>query len=108
MKKIFLILLIVFVSFVTFGQDVYVEGYFKSNGTYVAPHYRSRPDNSFQNNYSSFGNTNPYTNKKGSKREKSSGFSYGSSGPSYESSFGSSGRSKKSNCRVFLGKIFCQ
>jgi len=110
MKKIFLILLILFVSFVTFGQDVYVGGYFKSNGTYVKPHYRTRPDNSFQNNYSSYGNTNPYTGEKGYKRENSSGPSYGSSGPSYGSSgpsYGSSGRSKKSNCRIFLGKIYC-
>ena len=96
MKKIFLILLILFVSFVTFGQDVYVGGYFKSNGTYVKPHYRTRPDNSFQNNYSSYGNTNPYTGEKGYKREKSSGWSSGGS------SGWSSGGSKRRKCSIWM------
>ena len=30
--------------------DVYVQGYTKSDGTYVAPHYRSAPDSSYNNN----------------------------------------------------------
>jgi hypothetical protein len=28
-----------------------VNGYWRSNGTYVQPHYRSAPDNSRYNNY---------------------------------------------------------
>lgn len=35
--------------------DTYVRGYTKSNGTYVAPHYRSSPDNSRSNNYGTAG-----------------------------------------------------
>lgn len=31
---------------------VYVDGYVKGNGTYVAPHIRSNPDSSEYNNYS--------------------------------------------------------
>jgi len=42
---------------------VSVKGYFKKNGTYVAPHMRSNPDSSLYNNYSFPGNTNPYTGK---------------------------------------------
>lgn len=45
----------------------YVEGHFRSNGTYVAPYYRSSPDSSLDNNYSTKGNINPYTGKKGTR-----------------------------------------
>lgn len=43
------------------SASVYVNGYYRSNGTYVQPHYRSSPDSSPYNNYSYPGNTNPYT-----------------------------------------------
>ena len=45
--------------------DTYVRGYTRSNGTYVAPHYRSSPDSSRSNNWSSQGNVNPYTGRSG-------------------------------------------
>ena len=48
--------------------NVYVKGYTKSNGTYVAPHYRSSPDGNFSNNFSTIGITNPYTGEMGTKR----------------------------------------
>ena len=44
--------------------DVYVDGYYRSNGTYVSPHYRPSPNNSTYDNWSSYGNTNPYTGQK--------------------------------------------
>ncbi|GAV24823.1 hypothetical protein ciss_07560 [Carboxydothermus islandicus] len=47
---------------------VRVRGYFRSNGTYVQPHYRSYSDGYRYNNWSSWGNYNPYTGKKGYKR----------------------------------------
>jgi opacity protein-like surface antigen len=47
-----------------------VHGYTKKNGTYVAPHYRSDRDSSFYNNWSTKGNVNPYTGKKGYKRHR--------------------------------------
>lgn len=43
----------------------YVQGYMRRDGTYVQPHYRSSPDSSRLNNYSSQGNYNPYTGKQG-------------------------------------------
>ena len=49
------------------GGDVYVHGYFRGNGTYVQPHYRSAPDSTPYNNWSAYGNTNPYTGKAGTK-----------------------------------------
>ena len=45
------------------GGSVHVNGYYRSNGTYVQPHYRSAPDGNPYNNWSYPGNTNPYTGK---------------------------------------------
>lgn len=45
----------------------YSKGYIKKNGTYVAPHFKTAPDKSRYNNFSTKGNTNPYTGKKGYK-----------------------------------------
>jgi hypothetical protein len=47
--------------------DEYVQGHYKSDGTYVAPHYRSSPNGTGTDNYGSKGNTNPYTGEKGTK-----------------------------------------
>ena len=44
-----------------------VKGYMKKNGTYVAPAYRTKADSSKYNNYSTKGNINPYSGKKGYK-----------------------------------------
>jgi hypothetical protein len=49
-----------------FADDVWVDGYTRSNGTQVQGYYRTRPDGNPYNNYSSQGNTNPYTGQKGS------------------------------------------
>ncbi len=42
-----------------------VNGYFRKNGTYVNSYYRSSRDYTRYNNYSTRGNYNPYTGKKG-------------------------------------------
>lgn len=42
-----------------------VGGYTRQDGTYVQPHMRTNPDNSRTNNWSSQGNTNPYTGRQG-------------------------------------------
>lgn len=47
------------------SAQVNVRGHFRSDGTYVAPHYRSAPDSSRYNNYSTQGNINPYTGSAG-------------------------------------------
>ena len=70
MKKAFIIGLIVVVSGVLFVGSVdaasRVRGYTrKSTGTYVQSHYKSPRDSSRFNNYSTKGNYNPYTGKKG-------------------------------------------
>ena len=50
-----------------YSKDVKVRAYYRKDGTYVRPHYRSHQDNNFYNNYSTRGNINPYTRKTGSK-----------------------------------------
>lgn len=45
--------------------DEYVNGYTKSDGTYVAPHMRSSPNGQTWDNYSTKGNMNPYTGQQG-------------------------------------------
>lgn len=45
------------------SADVYVRGYFRKDGTYVRPHFRSDPDGIPFNNWSYPGNINPYTGK---------------------------------------------
>lgn len=46
--------------------DQYVNGYYRNDGTYVQPHYRSSPDGNKFNNYSAPGNINPYNGYNGS------------------------------------------
>jgi hypothetical protein len=59
------------------GGSVHVNGYYRSNGTYVTPHYRSAPDGDFSNNWSTKGNINPYTREEGTKIDPSTGASQG-------------------------------
>lgn len=42
-----------------------VKGHVRKDGTYVAPHYRTNPDSSKLNNWSTESNVNPYTGKAG-------------------------------------------
>lgn len=45
----------------------YVNGYTRKDGTYVQGHIRSSPDKSYNNNYSTQGNYNPYSGKQGTE-----------------------------------------
>ena len=51
-----------------------VKGYYRKDGTYVRPHYRSNADGNPYNNWSTKGNVNPYTGKKGYKTPQQSGY----------------------------------
>ncbi len=55
------------VSVTTAEASKSVNGYHKKDGTYVAPHHRSDPNNTQRDNYSSKPNVNPYNGKKGTK-----------------------------------------
>lgn len=65
--KTILTLLLFFFGHSFFAQDVYVRGYYRDNGTYVAPHYRTAPNSTVNDNYSTIGNMNPYTGEAGTK-----------------------------------------
>lgn len=52
MKNKWIIFLIVFLfSAADILADVSVKGYYRRDGTYVRPHYRSSPDSTKSNNY---------------------------------------------------------
>ena len=69
-NKHFLILLFI-IGFLNsiFGQvnqnHVYVSGYTRSDGTVVKPYYRTAPNSTNTDNFSTIGNTNPYTGESG-------------------------------------------
>lgn len=66
MKKVLVLGLLLGFANVAFA-DVYVNGYYRKDGTYVQPHHRSNSDGNFYNNYSTQGNVNPYTGQTGYK-----------------------------------------
>ncbi|MFZ2303294.1 MAG: hypothetical protein WAV98_00705 [Minisyncoccia bacterium] len=71
MKKILISGVVLMVGFLSFAvmveaKTVRVKGYVKpSTGTYVAPHYKTSPNRTKADNYSTKGNYNPYSGKKG-------------------------------------------
>ena len=69
MRKISLLFLIAMVALLAgtaLAASTSAKGYFKKDGTYVQPHKRTQADSLKFNNWSTKGNTNPYTGKKGS------------------------------------------
>jgi hypothetical protein len=77
------------------SRDVSVDGYYRRNGTYVAPYIRTAPNQTRDDNYSTRGNINPYTLEEGKQRGGSETPRYGYetptpttySYPSFEPSF---------------------
>ena len=66
--SVFVVVILVLVITTVANADVRVRGYYRNNGTYVQPHYRSNPDGIRSNNWSTRGNVNPYTGKRGTRR----------------------------------------
>jgi hypothetical protein len=64
------------------AQDVYHEGYMRSDGTYVAPHFQSAPDHSSNDNWTASPNVDPHTGAQGTDQPfndrppRSGGFYY--------------------------------
>lgn len=68
MKKFFILLAFVFALGISNAEAKYQRGYYKpSTGKYVSGHFKTSSDYTRYNNYSTKGNTNPYTGKKGYK-----------------------------------------
>lgn len=68
--------IIIAFAFLTFSQfhdlsaqtnpnHVYVSGYHRADGTYVPAHYRTAPNHTAWDNFSTIGNVNPYTMETG-------------------------------------------
>jgi len=84
MKKVFFIIAFMFAVATSFAQSsVYVSGYTKSDGTYVRGHYRTKPNTTRNDNYSTVGNTNPYTGAAGTKPKEYNYSTY--TAPTYSS-----------------------
>jgi hypothetical protein len=49
------------------GGPVYVRPHYRSNGSYVPGHYRSAPNGTTLDNWSTYPNVNPYTGKPGTR-----------------------------------------
>lgn len=67
MKKLAALTALAVVATPAMARDVYVRGYVRSDGTYVAPHMQTAPDSSVYNNWSTRPNVNPYTGREGTR-----------------------------------------
>jgi uncharacterized protein YgiM (DUF1202 family) len=70
MKRFITFFLVILISVVgvlgqTNSNHVKVKGYYKIDGTYVQPHYRTAPNSTIRDNFSTKGNVNPYTGESG-------------------------------------------
>jgi len=71
MKSLFVTIFFILLSLNSVeARDVAVRGYTKDNGTYVQPHYRSSPNGYKNDNWSTSGNSNPYTGQSGTNTYK--------------------------------------
>lgn len=79
MKRILIAALGLALAFagMAYAGDTYVRGYTKKDGTYVQGHYRTKPNSTANDNYSTRGNVNPYTGESGTKpRDEDAGWGY--------------------------------
>lgn len=65
MKKIVFTIVGLLLAAEVFAGTTYVNPYVRRDGTFVQGHYRTTPDSSIYNNWSTRGNVNPYTGEAG-------------------------------------------
>lgn len=58
---------ILFAASPAFGKSTRVKGHTTKGGKYVPTHYRTTPNKSKYDNWSTKGNVNPHTGKRGTK-----------------------------------------
>lgn len=70
LKTIFALSVLFTVLFASssFVSAQYVNGHYRSNGTYVNGYHRTEANDTKKDNYSYYGNVNPYTGKRGTHR----------------------------------------
>jgi hypothetical protein len=67
MIKLTAVVLVLIAFTLPASAQVGVNGYYRSNGTYVQPYVRSAPDSSYNNNWSVKPNVNPYSFQGGTR-----------------------------------------
>lgn len=67
-RIIITLLLSLFILIPNIVSAEWVNGYYKSNGTYVQGYNRSDRNSTVTDNYNYYGNSNPYTGKKGTNK----------------------------------------
>lgn len=80
MRSLLFMLAFVFTSVLTYAQSqTWVNGYYKSDGTYVQGHYRQKQNNTNHDNWSTTTQLNPYTFENGSRAKdySSEAYNYG-------------------------------
>ncbi len=65
MKKLIIALALSTIAASAVASDNQVNGYMRKDGTYVQPHMQTNPNSTKLDNYSTQGNTNPYTGQQG-------------------------------------------
>ena len=63
LKLFFVVAVILIFNIICYAGSV--RGYYRKDGTYVQPHYRSDPNGTVRDNYNYKGNYNPYNGKIG-------------------------------------------
>jgi hypothetical protein len=68
MKIMFFLLGVIFcLPIIADAKTVRVKGSVTKRGTYTQPHYKTSPNKTKYDNWSTKGNSNPFTGKKGTK-----------------------------------------
>jgi hypothetical protein len=76
MKKFIFTLAFIAFALTNYAQTVvHVNGYTRSNGTYVESHYRTSPNDTKLDNWSTYPNVNPYTGNVGTRHYSENNFS---------------------------------
>ena len=89
MKNILSLFLFLAIGSAAKAQSYYQQGYYKpSTRIYVNGHYKTYSNSTNLDNYSTRGNTNPYTNASGTRARdySSESYNYGSGKTIYEGS----------------------
>lgn len=108
MKKLFLSLIAVCgISYLANAQSTtYQSGYYRSNGTYVQGHYKTKRNNTNRDNYSTQDNYNYYNNTKGyrAKDYSTEAYNYGSGKTIYTGSRGGQYYINSNGNKVYVPK----
>lgn len=108
MKRL-LILLTLLIGFLFNGNaqvnpnSIYIEGYYRKDGTYVQGHYRTLPNNTINDNYTTKPNINPYTGKAGTITPS---YQYNTTPKYYYPSYGDEISSYSSKAPTFYNRSY--